>query len=308
MKQILITGVHSYVGQSVSRYLNAYNEEQGEERYRVEMRSLRDSGWEAESFGGYDSVFHMVGMAHADIGHVSEETKRRYYEINRDLAVRAAQKAKRDGVRQFVYMSSVIVYGESAPVGREKRITEDTPPAPANFYGDSKLQAERALGRLADESFAVAIVRAPMIYGRDSRGNFPLLAGLADRLPVFPAIANQRSMLYIENLAEFLRLLAESGRGGVFFPQNEEYVATARMVRAIASAKGKRIRLVRALDPLVRLAGHLPGRAGGMVNKAFGSLTVDQALSVRDFDGYRRYSLEESIGRIYENQHYHGDI
>ena len=134
------------------------------------------------------------------------------------------------------------------------------------------------------------------------------LAGLADRLPVFPAIANQRSMLYIENLAEFLRLLAESGRGGVFFPQNEEYVATARMVRAIASAKGKRIRLVRALDPLVRLAGHLPGRAGGMVNKAFGSLTVDQALSVRDFDGYRRYSLEESIGRIYENQHYHGDI
>ncbi len=299
MKQILITGVHSYIGTSVDEYLARYNAEQGRELYRVRALSLRDEIWENESWGSYDCIFHMAGLAHADIGHMSEEEKARYYEVNRDLAVRAAQKARRDGVGQFVYMSSVIVYGDSAPVGKRKHITQETLPAPTNFYGDSKWQAEQALRKLADESFAVALVRAPMIYGRDSRGNFPLLAKLAGRLPLFPDIDNERSVLYVENLAEFLRLLAESGRGGVFFPQNGEYATTAQLVLMIGEARGRRIRLWRGLNPFVRLAGKLPGRVGRMADKAFGSLTVDQALSVRDFDGYQRYSLEESIGRIY---------
>lgn len=300
MRQILITGSNSYVGNSVEAYLKEYNNTQGGELYCVEKCSLREASWQQESWNAYDAVLHMVGIAHADVGNVSEETKKRYYEINRDLAVRAAEKAKREGVRQFVYMSSVIVYGDSAPVGDQKVITADTKPAPANFYGDSKWQAEKALKKLEDASFAIAIVRAPMIYGRDSKGNFPLLAKLAEKTPIFPSLNNQRSMLYVENLAEFIRLLAESGRGGVFFPQNREYVTTSQMVQAIAAAKGKRIRLWRVLNPLVKLAGKMPGKIGGMVNKAFGSLTIDQELSVRDIDGYQRYSLKESIGRIYE--------
>ncbi|MCH5342420.1 MAG: NAD-dependent epimerase/dehydratase family protein [Acetatifactor sp.] len=301
VRRILITGVNSYVGNSVEAYLKEYNSVQGRELYRVGKCSLREKSWEQESWNGYDAVLHMVGIAHADIGHVSEETKRRYYEINRDLAVRAAEKAKREGVRQFVYMSSVIVYGDSATVGKGKKITEETEPSPANFYGDSKWQAEKALKKLEDASFAIAIVRAPMIYGRGSKGNFPLLAKLAEKTPIFPSINNERSMLYIENLAEFFRLLVESGRGGVFFPQNREYVTTSQMVQMIAAAKGQRIRPWRVINPLVKLAGKMPGKIGGMVNKAFGSLTIDQELSVRDIDGYRRYSLEESIGRIYES-------
>lgn len=178
--------------------------------------SLRDNEWEKESFSGYDSILHMAGLAHADVGKVSEGTKALYYQINRDLTLQVARKAKADGVKQFIYMSSVIIYGDSAPVGKQKHITADTPPAPANFYGNSKYQAEQQLRKLQTEDFYVAVVRAPMIYGKGSKGNFPLLVKLAARTPVFPALDNQRSMLYVENLAEFLRRLMETGMGGIF--------------------------------------------------------------------------------------------
>jgi len=300
MRKILITGVNSYIGNAAERYLEEYNAAQGRECYRVDKISLRDGSWEQFFFTGYDTVFHTVGIAHADIGHITEEEKKRYYEINCDLAVKVAGKAKNEGVRQFIYMSSVIVYGNSAPVGGEKHITEDTPPSPANFYGDSKYQAELKLQKLQTSDFHVAIVRAPMIYGRGSRGNYPLLAALAKKTPVFPSIRNQRSMLYVENLAEFLRLLAESGEGGVFYPQNAEYSDTAHMVRAIAAAEGRRVRLWGILNPFVRLMACMSGKMGGMANKAFGSLTIDQSLSRQGIDGYQKYTLEESIRRIHE--------
>jgi len=297
MKRILITGANSYIGTSVERYLQEYNAAQGREHYRIDTVSQLEESWKTYDFAPYDVVFHVTGIAHADVGKVSEETKARYYRVNRDLALETAEKAKAQGVRQFIYMSSVIVYGDSAPVGSSKHITEETPLAPSNFYGDSKKQAEEAILPLADSDFHVAVLRPPMIYGPGSKGNYPLLAKLAALTPVFPDLRNERSMLYLDNLAEFIRLLIEDGRGGIFFPQNAEYVTTARMVQAIGAARGKRIRLWKLLNPLVSLAAHMAGRIGGMANKAFGSMTVDQELSVRDFDGYRIVGLEESINR-----------
>ncbi len=300
-RNILITGKNSYIGTQVYEYLKAYQTEQGDSPYQVDRLSLRDAAWEQADFSGYDTILHMVGIAHADVGRVSEQDRQKYYEVNCGLAVKTAEKARREGVRQFVYMSSVIIYGDSAPVGKRKVITADTPPEPANFYGDSKYQAEQRLRELEDADFHIAIVRAPMIYGRGSRGNYPLLVKLAEKLPVFPSIANQRSMLYIENLTEFLRLLAESGKGGVFYPQNVEYVSTVQMVQAIAAAKGRHIMLWGIFNPFVRLAACMPGRIGGMAGKAFGSLVIDQELSRQVIDGYQRYGLKESIRRIHEN-------
>lgn len=297
MKKILITGANSYLGNWTEGYLNGCRTAEGERAWQISRISLRDGAWKQASFEGYDAVLHMAGMAHADIGNVTEETREKYYQINRDLALETAAKAKEEGVRQFIYMSSVIVYGDSAPAGRQKHIGVDTKPEPANFYGDSKYQAEIGLQKLESEDFRVAIVRAPMIYGKGSKGNFPVLVKLAARAPVFPQIRNQRSMLYVGNLAEFIRLLAESGKGGIFFPQNAEYVTTAEMVRLIGRARGRNIRLWRGLNPLVRLASKIPGKIGGMVNKAFGSLTIDRQLSCRDIQGYQIYSLEESIRR-----------
>lgn len=297
MKRILITGAGSYIGTGVEAYLLRYNAAQGREIYRVDTISQLDDSWKNYNFAPYDTVFHVTGIAHADVGNVTEETKALYYRVNRDLAWETAQKAREQGVKQFIYMSSIIVYGESAPAGAVKRITSDTLAAPANFYGDSKKQAEEAILPLADEQFRVAVLRPPMIYGPNSKGNYPLLARLAGVTPVFPEIANERSVLFLDNLAEFVRLLIESGKGGIFFPQNTEYVTTAQMVRAIGEVRGRRIRLWKILNPLVRLASRMPGKIGRLVNKAFGSLTVDKELSTRDFEGYCKVSFEESIRR-----------
>lgn len=295
MKRILITGANSYIGTSLERYLLEYNDLQGRELYRVDTVSQRDSRWEAHDLRGYDAVFQASGIAHADTGAVSRERQALYYQVNCDLAVHTAQKAQAAGVGLFIYPSSVIVYGDSAPYGKTRMITAQTPAECAHYYGDSKIRAEEALRRL-EAGMQVAILRLPMVYGRGSKGNYPLLAKLAGRLPFFPDVKNQRSMIYIENLCEFIRQRIEEGKGGLYFPQNSEYTTTSRMVQEIAAARGKKLRLLKIMNPLVALASHVPGKIGNMANKAFGSLTVDREMS-GDVEGYCLYDLRESIRR-----------
>lgn len=285
MKKILITGADSYIGTSIERYLA-----QWPQQYQVDTVDMVDGSWSERSFAGYDAVFHVAGIAHSDTGNVSEERKALYYKVNTDLTVETAKKAKAEGVGQFIFMSSAIVYGDSAPIGQQKVITADTPLAPANFYGDSKVQAEKGILPLNDDDFHVVVLRPPMIYGPGSKGNYPVLSKLARKLPVFPKVANQRSMLYIGNLAEFVRLMIENREQGIFWPQNSEYSNTTVLVRLIANAQGKNILIVPGLGWALKLLGH----ATGLVNKAFGSLSYDMELS-RYREDYRKYSLAESI-------------
>ena len=285
MKKILITGANSYIGTSIERYLA-----QWPQQYQVDTLDMVDGSWSERSFAGYDAVFHVAGIAHSDTGNVSEERKALYYKVNTDLTVETAKKAKAEGVGQFIFMSSAIVYGDSAPIGQQKVITADTPLAPANFYGDSKVQAEKGILPLNDDNFHVVVLRPPMIYGPGSKGNYPVLSKLAQKLPVFPKVANQRSMLYIGNLAEFVRLMIENREQGIFWPQNGEYSNTTELVRLIANAQGKNILIVPGLGWALKLLGH----ATGLVNKAFGSLSYDMELS-RYREDYRKYSLAESI-------------
>lgn len=285
MKKILITGADSYIGTSIERYLA-----QWPQQYQVDTVDMVDGSWSERSFAGYDAVFHVAGIAHSDTGNVSEERKALYYKVNTDLTVETAKKAKAEGVGQFIFMSSAIVYGDSAPIGQQKVITADTPLAPANFYGDSKVQSEKGILPLNDDDFHVVVLRPPMIYGPGSKGNYPVLSKLAQKLPVFPKVANQRSMLYIGNLAEFVRLMIENREQGIFWPQNSEYSNTTVLVRLIANAQGKNILIVPGLGWALKLLGH----ATGLVNKAFGSLSYDMELS-RYREDYRKYSLAESI-------------
>ena len=305
MKRILITGENGYIGNAVIEYLEAYQRKDAEKTWRIRRISLRDDAWRQSSFAGYDTILHLAGIAHADIGRVSEETKAMYYRVNGDLAAQGAAKARAEGVKQFVYMSSVIVYGDSAPVGKQKQITASSAPDPSNFYGDSKYQAELKLEKMRTNTFQVAIIRSPMVYGKGSKGNFPTLVKLASRMPVFPSLENQRSMIYVENLAEFIRLLVEAGIGGVFFPQDEEYVSTVRMVELIGAIFGRKIRFWKFLNPFVKLASKLGGKIGALTDKAFGSLTIDQELSQRKIAGYRIYSLEEGVKRSVERDASH---
>lgn len=286
MKRILVTGKNSYIGTAFTRYAEARYP--GE--FRTDTVSMRDGAWRELDFSVYDTIFHVAGLAHADIGHATEETKRNYYKVNTDLVLEAAGRAKAAGVAQFVFMSSMIVYG-----GRE-HVTEDTVPEPANFYGDSKWKADCGVRELADDGFQVAVLRPPMIYGKGSKGNYPVLAKMAKKLPVFPKVSNRRSMLYIENLCEFLCRIILEGRGGIFFPQNGETVGTSELVKEIAECAGHKIRVTALLTPFVSMGKHMPGKIGDLCRKAFGSSWYEPDMSETEWD-YRVADLRESVRR-----------
>lgn len=284
-KHILITGAGSYIGGSVKNWLMKESM-----RYEVTSIDMRTDAWKEMDFSLYDVVYHVAGIAHADVGDVTEEQKKMYYAVNTDLAVAAAQKAKEASVKQFIFMSSMIVYSGC----EDKMITSATLPKPLNFYGDSKWQAEQKIRKLEDEDFKVAVLRPPMIYGKGSKGNYSELARLASMLPVFPAVKNKRSMLHIDNLCQFVKLMIDNEESGVFFPQNGEYTNTSDMVRMIAAAKRHRILMVSGMNFPVKLIGRLPGKIGGLAGKAFGDSAYDMSMSEYK-DNYRVRTLAESI-------------
>ena len=285
MKRILITGANSYIGTSFEKYLAQWSE-----KYSVDTVDMIDGTWRDKDFSGYDVVYHVAGIAHSDSGKISPEREKLYYAVNTALTVETAKKAKTEGVKQFIFMSSAIVYGEGSPVGKKKMITKDTPVSPANCYGDSKVQAEKGILQLEDANFQVVILRPPMIYGPGSKGNYPILSKLARKIPVFPKVDNQRSMLYIGNLVEFVRLMVDNEEQGTFWPQNAEYSNTVQLVEMIAKTHGKKLVIVSGVAWAVKLMSHVTG----LVNKAFGSLSYEQAMSEYK-EKYCLFSLEESI-------------
>lgn len=292
MKRVLITGANSYIGVSFENYVNEhFNKE-----LSIDTLDMIDGQWREKDFSSYDIVYHVAGLAHADVGNVSDEVRAKYYAINTDLAIETAKKAKADGVGQFIFMSSAIVYGDSAPYGKTKRVTAETEPNPANFYGDSKWQADKGVRELANNNFTVTVLRPPMIYGKNSKGNYPTLAKMAKKLPIFPDVKNERSMLYIENLCEFLSQIMIRGEGGIFWPQNAEYSRTSELVRIIGEASGHKIMVSKVWNWTVRLSSHIPGRISRLTNKAFGNMSYDHNMSKYDFD-YQLVDLKESILR-----------
>lgn len=289
MIRILITGANSYIGTSFANYL-AQPEFAG--KYQVDTLDMIGDAWHSYDFSNYDAVYHVAGIAHSDNGKISEERAKLYYAVNTDLTVECARKAKDAGVKQFIFMSSAIVYGDSAPIGKPKFITRDTPVNPANCYGDSKVQAENGIRPLDCDSFKVVILRPPMIFGKNSKGNYPLLSKLARKLPAFPKVENKRSMLYIGNLVEFVRLMIENGEHGTFWPQNPQYSNTSEVISLIAKAHNKHCVLIPGFGWALKLMSH----ATGLVNKAFGNLAYDQSMSVYK-EPYQKYSLQEAIER-----------
>ncbi|AIQ70699.1 NAD-dependent epimerase/dehydratase family protein [Paenibacillus graminis] len=277
-RKILITGKGSYIGTSFIKWL-----QQWPEQYEVEEISVRGDEWKEYDFSVYDVVLHVAGIAHVS---ADPKMEQEYYNVNRDLAIEVAKKANIESVGQLIFMSSIIVYGDS---GCEV-ITRNTIPKPANFYGNSKLQAEKEIGILENENFKIAIIRPPMIYGKGSKGNYLRLAKLARILPVFPNFQNKRSMLYIDNLCEFLRLMIENKESGLFFPQNREYINTSNMVQSIAKANGRRIILVGILNPVI---GILRKRIK-LINKVFGDFVYEQTISNYKCN-YRIKEFKESI-------------
>lgn len=282
-RKVLITGAGSYIGESLAAYCREYYP-----NIDITIIDMVDGSWREKSFEGFDTVFHVAGIAHADAGHADRVTINKYYSVNTDLAIETAEKAKKSGVLQFIFMSSMIIYEGG-------RIDEHTVPKPSNFYGDSKWQADKGVRALQSPDFHIAVLRPPMIYGKGSKGNYPILAKIAKKLPIFPDIDNERSMLFIGNLCEFVVQLALSGESGVYFPQNPSYTKTSKMVTAIADEAWHPITVTKLLNPVVRIASHIPGKAAGLVNKAFGNRTYAFRLSTYAGLEYQIYDIYTSI-------------
>ena len=275
MKRILITGANSYIGMSFEKYIS----ENYPGEYVVDTVDMIDGSWRNKSFSGYDSVFHVAGIAHL------KETKKNahlYYEVNRDLAIEIANKARGEGVKQFVFLSSMSVYGMDTGV-----ITKDTEPKPKTNYGKSKLQAENSIVHLSDENFKVCIIRSPMVYGKGCKGNFQTVVRIVKKSPIFPYVKNQRSMIYIVNLCSFVRMCVDNSLEGLFHPQNKEYVSTIDMARWISEVLNKKIYFEYITGGCVRILRHFYTKA----KKGFGSLVYD----LNEPRDYCVISVEDSV-------------
>lgn len=281
MKRILITGKNSYVGNSLEKWLGNYPE-----KYKVDKISLRDKSWILQDFSIYDVILNVAGIAHIK---ETKENEQLYYQVNRDLAYEVTKKAKRDGVGHFIFLSSMSVYGIETGV-----IDKKTPPSPNSNYGKSKLQAEQLIKSLEDEKFKIAIIRPPMIYGKDCKGNYPRLSNFALRAPIFPSIENERSMIFIDNLCEFIRLVIDQYDSGLFFPQNKDYVCTSEMVKLINEVNGKKIRMTKLLNPLLNVINNR------LTNKVFGNLVYEKEMSAYKGD----YQIKDFRGSIESSKYW----
>ena len=287
MTKVLITGAGSYVGESVRRYILSTSSD-----FEIDAVDTMNDAWKEADFSKYDVVYHVAGIAHVNADPKMEAL---YYKVNRDLTVEVARAAKAAGVQQFIFMSSQIVFHESQSLKSEV-LTADTKENPNGFYGDSKLQAEKGLHELECDAFKVCILRPPMIYGPNSKGNFPRLVKLAQKTPLFPAWHNKRSMLYIDNLAEFVKQAILRELSGTFYPQNRELADTVEIIRYFAKANGHKVWITRLLNPFVWLGSFILQP----INKMFATYYYDPEMSKMDFD-YQLVSFEESLKQMVNN-------
>lgn len=270
MKNVLIAGSHSYIGDSFKEYLL-----QWPDQYKVD--SFATTGWKpnAEMLKNADVIFCVAGIAHIK---ETADNRHLYFDVNRDLVIDIAMAAKSAGVKQFILLSSMSVYG--LEVGH---ITKNTIPYPVTAYGESKLQADEEIKKLEDENFIFTCLRPPMVYGKNCTGNYQALRKFALKSPIFPKYKNKRSMIYIGNLCEFVKETIDQENRGLFFPQNAEYTNTSEMVSLIAKEHRKKIRLTKAFNWAVKICGM------GIFKKVFGDLVYEPV------DTVGKYGLAESI-------------
>ena len=187
--KILITGSNGYVGSS---FINQYKN-----KYSFVKFSLLNQNIENINFDNINIILHCAALVHQKVEHPYEK----YHEINVEYPVKLAKLAKQNGVKQFIFISTIAVYGEE-----KEKLDENTICNPIKPYGKSKLEAEKQLLQLNDNNFVVSIIRPPMIYGKNAPGNIDSLVKLVKNLSIIPLgkIENKRSFISIQNLLHIL--------------------------------------------------------------------------------------------------------
>lgn len=267
-EKLLLTGSSGFVG---SRWLK-----------RSQLRTvarpvfLRRQSVESIDWTDVGTVVHLAGIAHR----MGQPSGPIYYEVNRDLSYALALAAKNNGVRQFVFVSTVKVFGDKVEF-----IDETTVPEPADDYGRSKREAEQRLSELSDDRFGVSTVRPPLIYGPDVKGNLLRIMKLLNSgCPVpFKGIHNRRSMVHVDNLIALLDTIIQQKAIGTFHAGDDRPLSTSELVELIYGALGRSPRWFKLPSPFV---GLLRRAVPSAAERLFGSYVLDtrQTNSKLDFD------------------------
>lgn len=261
-KKVLLVGTGSYIGTS---FINL-----SKDLFDItQIDSMKPLT--VDQYRGFDSVLHLAGIAHVSR---KQSMKDLYYKVNRDLAIQSARLAKEAGVKQFLFMSSMIIYGGDQPTWKKTIITAETQPSPRDFYGDSKLQADLEIQKMADSSFSVVISRTPMVYGPNSKGNYPKLKTLALKLPVLPRYHNQRTVIGISTLIDFFQRVITNNEKGVFYPRDSETMDTFQVMLSARQEAGKKTLSTILFNPLLAFCSIF----SNTLRKMFGSKVYDDSL------------------------------
>lgn len=283
--RILVTGASGYLGSS---FIKEFNSE-----YRIETLQLRNPGWENASLQGVDCILHCAALVHQMNGAPVKD----YFRVNTDLTQRLAEKARIDGVKHFVYISSAHVYGDSTPNGVV--IKETSAPNPVDAYGASKLAAEDILMKMNSPSFAVSIVRSPLIYGKNSKGNLNSLARLIQICPALPFKfnKNKRSFIYIKNLTQFIDKIISQKKEGIFLPQDAHPLSLEDLVRLMSLACEKKVLLFK---PPIFLLWTLEKTAPKIYRRLFSSLAFNSESTNGALNYQPRYTTEEGLRDMFQ--------
>ena len=286
--RICIIGKNSYIGNHIDQWLSLYG-------HNVFQLDVLSEDWSTYDYSSYDVVVHVAGIVHQP----NCQDAILYTKVNTEMPIYIAEKYKKSRASKsvFVFLSTMAVFGVSKRLKRNV-INEDTPTSPAGLYGKSKLEAEEGLLPFQDDNFDVIIVRPPNVYGRGCRGGYVKgFERVVKRLPIIPsAFTNvKQSVLYIDNLCEFIRLAIEQKRSGIFMPQDNCAVSAVDICKAIAKGIGKKPRTSAVLGLAVRLFCFLP-----LIQKAYGGVEYDIKLSQIEGMNYICVPFEEAMIRTVE--------
>ncbi|MGH8661522.1 MAG: UDP-glucose 4-epimerase family protein [Burkholderiales bacterium] len=302
-ESILVTGANGFIGRELCGALAAFRRAV-RKAVRAPVPGVPDAvvvgdigpatDWRA-ALEGVSGVVHLAARTHV-LRETAADPLAEYRRINVAATERLARAAAACGVRRFVFLSSVKVNGERTGA---RPFTENDAPHPEDAYGDSKLEAEQALARVAaDTGLEVTILRTPLVYGPGVKGNFLRLLNLVARGVPLPlgAFENLRSFLYAGNLVDAIVQALDSPRaaGRTYLVSDGKDLSTPDLVRALAQSLGVKPRLFALPFAALGAAAALAGKRAELARLA-GSLQVDSSRIRRELDWKPRYTLAQGL-------------
>lgn len=251
--KVILTGENGYISNNCCDFLT----ERGIDACCISLKQGSDS----IDFKGVDAVIHCAAIVHKK----EKDHKDEYEKINYELAKETADKALKEGVKHFVFMSTMAVYGKE-----QGEINRDTPLKPVTLYGRSKLKAEEYIYNLKSKYFNVSIIRPPMVYGKGCPGNYQKLSMIAKKLPLIPDTQNKKSLIYIENLCSVIYSILKENKGGVYMPMDNVYISTGELMSMISGKRRSRL-----LGLFVKIMPF------GIAKKAFGTLYYGEDIACK---------------------------